>query len=51
LALEAANPPGLKLPALDLVYGLFAKAIEKGMSNEGTQALISIVQDASSGSA
>jgi 3-hydroxyisobutyrate dehydrogenase len=44
LALEAATEPTLKLPALDLVHRLFAQAIEQGRSDEGTQALIAVVE-------
>ena len=44
LALEALGERTAKLPALDIVHGLFASAIEEGRGDEGTQALFAVVE-------
>lgn len=45
LALEAASNPKLNLSALALVHRLFAKAIEQQHGDQGTQALVAVVEE------
>jgi 3-hydroxyisobutyrate dehydrogenase len=47
LAEDAAKEAGINLSALRLVHSLFDRAITEGRSNEGTQALFAIVEEAS----
>jgi 3-hydroxyisobutyrate dehydrogenase-like beta-hydroxyacid dehydrogenase len=47
LAEDAAKEAGLNLSALRLVHSLFDRAIAEGRSNEGTQALFAVVEEAS----
>jgi len=49
LALQACAERGLKLQALQLVHQLFAKAMDDGRANEGTQALFAVVEEQAKG--
>jgi len=44
LALQACKERGIRLEALNLVHGLFDRALEEGRADEGTQALFAIVE-------